>query len=408
MRTEHTQSLIIAALAACIVALPMFAGEPVPHPPSADVTQPKSDWEIFVGMPAWAAGMTGEVGVEGFAQVAVDVPFKSILDKLEMVGALTLEARHRRWGIILDGMYLRMSGDGETPGRLLTSIDVEVEQVLAEVAVSYRLLEGERGYLDLLAGARYVYLGNELSFHLDSAGVRDLSNDLSNAIVDRAVNAIQGAVSKTAARVQTRLAAVNLNERADVLRAELRTTATEKILEANALRDIINSIHALTPAQRGLIKQKIQGSQEIVAANKALAQAVIQERVTAAVAAARRKAQQAVARAKKQLAGAIESAIRDVVPEHVSASKSWVDPFIGFRGRLNLTDKIYLAARGDIGGFGIGSDLAYNLVGAIGYQWNRKLSTELGYRCLSIDYSDGGFVYDTETSGAFMGLTFRL
>jgi hypothetical protein len=135
---------------------------------------------------------------------------------------------------------------------------------------------------------------------------------------------------------------------------------------------------------------------------------VIGERAAAAVASARRKAQQAVTRARKQLANAIESGIREIIPEQVAGTKEWVDPFVGLRGRFNLTDRFYLTARGDVGGFGVGSDLAWNLFGALGYQWSNRCSTELGYRHLVVDYRDGGFVYDTKTSGLFMGLTIKL
>jgi hypothetical protein len=330
--------------------------------------------------------------------------FKEILDNLDMIGALTLEARRGRWGFILDGLYLRMSDSGETPGRLLSSVDVQIEQVLAEFDVAYRLLDGKHGYLDLLVGARYIYLENELNFHLDSAGVRGISNDLSNAIVDRAVSAIQREVARAAAAARARLAALDLEARVDTLRGELRTRAIEKILEEHTLRDIIRAIRNLTPAQR----ERLAQSGEIIAAHRQLARAVIEERVSAAVAAARKKAQQAVARARKRLAGAIDSAIRRAVPEHVAASKSWVDPFIGFRGRFNVTDKCYLVARGDIGGFGVGSDLTWNAFAALGYQWTRSFSTELGYRHLALDYRDGGFVYDTEMSGVYLGMTLRL
>lgn len=402
-------SKVLLPIFAGVITTAAFAGPPPSTPPTAAVSSSLSpDWEFLVTLPGWAAGLSGDIGVGGFNPVSVDVPFKDILENLDMVAALTLEARHRRWGFILDGMYLKMSAGGETPGRLLTSVDVEVEEVLAEADLTYRLLEGKRGYLDILVGARYIYLESGLNFHLDSAGVRDVSNDLSNAIVDRAVNAIQTEVAKAAAKASARLAALNLNQRADALRGELRTEAVERVLQNNALRDIIRTIRSLTPAERVLIQQKIENNKELIAANKALAQAVIDERVSAAVAAARKKAQQAVARARKQLASAIDSAIRRVVPEHVAASKSWVDPIIGFRARLNLTEKLYLAARADIGGFGVASDLTWNVFGAIGCQWTRRFSTELGWRALSIDYSDGGFVYDTVTSGLFLGMSFRL
>jgi hypothetical protein len=222
------------------------------------------------------------------------------------------------------------------------------------------------------------------------------------------VGVVRDEVGKAAAKAKAKLAALNLNDRADALRGDIRDQAIEKILEDHTLGEIIDAIRDLTPAQREEIRQKVGSSRELIAANKALAQAVIQERVAAAVATARKKAQQAVARAKKQLAKAIESAIRDAVPEQVAGSKSWVDPFVGFRGRLLLTDRVYLSARADIGGFGVASDLTWNAVGAIGCQLNKNWSAEIGWRYLVIDYSNGGFVYDTETSGLFMGLTRRL
>lgn len=389
------------------LSLSGLAGEPEgPVAPPADPSP--AEWEYLITLPGWAAGLSGDVGVKGFAPVSVDLGFESIFEHLDMIAALTLEARHGRWGITMDGLYLKMSTEGETPGRLLSSVDVQVEQVLAELAISYRLLEGERGYLDLLLGARYIYLRNELNFHLDSAGVRDVSRDLSDAAVNRAVGAIQNEVREAAARARAQLAALNLDERAEALRSELRTSAIERILEETTLREIIKTIRNLTPAEREQIRHTVENSREVLAANKALTKAVIEERAAAAVSAARKQAQRAIARAKKQLASAIESSIRRAIPNEAAASKSWVDPFVGFRGRYNITDQLYVAARGDIGGFGVASDLTWNAFAALGYQWTRSFSTELGYRHLAIDYSDGGFIYDTEMSGVYLGLTLKL
>jgi hypothetical protein len=387
--------------------LPLHAGEKV-LPPATVVAPPTSDWSFFVTLPGWAAGLSGDVGVAGYNPVAVDMGFLDILEDLDMAAMLTLEARHRRWGVIFDGIYMDMGTSGATPGGLLTSVDVQVEQVLAEVDLAYRLLEGKRGYLDVFVGARYVYMGTEINFHLDNAGVREISNELSDAIVNRAVTVLEKEVRKTAARIESQLAALELPERADALRQEVRTAAAEKILEENALREIIRALHGLTPAERQLLVQKIESSKDIIAANKALAKAVVQERAAAEVASVRRKAQQAVVRAKKKLANSIEAAIKRTVPEQVSGSESWIDPLVGFRGRLNLTDKFYLAARGDIGGFGVGSELAWNVFGSLGYQWTERFSTELGYRHLSMDYNNNGFIFDADMSGLFLGMTLKL
>ncbi len=51
--------------------------------------------------------------------------------------------------------------------------------------------------------------------------------------------------------------------------------------------------------------------------------------------------------------------------------------------------------------------LTLNAFGAVGYQWNRTFSTELGYRYLYVDYAHDGFVFDAATKGLFLGATFK-
>ncbi len=84
--------------------------------------------------------------------------------------------------------------------------------------------------------------------------------------------------------------------------------------------------------------------------------------------------------------------------------KAWVDPFVGFRGQYRLCDDWYLVGRGDIGGFDVSSELTYNLYGAIGHEFSERMSMELGYRYLYVDYTSGGFVYDMVTEGIFAGV----
>jgi hypothetical protein len=47
-----------------------------------------------------------------------------------------------------------------------------------------------------------------------------------------------------------------------------------------------------------------------------------------------------------------------------------------------------------IGGFGAGSDVTWDLLGSVGYQWNERFAIVAGYRALGVDYDDDGFVYD--------------
>lgn len=90
-----------------------------------------------------------------------------------------------------------------------------------------------------------------------------------------------------------------------------------------------------------------------------------------------------------------------------SKSQSLTDPLIGLRGQWNITAESFLAAKGNVGGFGVSSDLASTLQGTIGYQFTPNVSPEIGYRYLYTDYTDGGFKYDVAQAGLYTGLNIK-
>jgi hypothetical protein len=45
---------------------------------------------------------------------------------------------------------------------------------------------------------------------------------------------------------------------------------------------------------------------------------------------------------------------------------NWFDPFIGLRGRYNLTKALYLTGEAVIGGFGVGSEISWQMYAALG------------------------------------------
>ena len=91
-------------------------------------------------------------------------------------------------------------------------------------------------------------------------------------------------------------------------------------------------------------------------------------------------------------------------------SKTWADPIVGLGGRLQLTDRWETFAEGDIGGFGVGSDLTWSWAAGIGYGFElfgRPSFVRAGYRVLYQDYKDGGFEWDVTYKGPIVGLTTR-
>ena len=88
-------------------------------------------------------------------------------------------------------------------------------------------------------------------------------------------------------------------------------------------------------------------------------------------------------------------------------TKSWVDPIVLLRARLGLGSRFYLSGYADIGGFGVASDSTWQLIGAVGYRFSDRIDGVVGYRHLTVDYEDGGFVWDVEMSGPILGISFR-
>ena len=100
--------------------------------------------------------------------------------------------------------------------------------------------------------------------------------------------------------------------------------------------------------------------------------------------------------------------LHDALGRTVSRTDDWFDPYIGLRGRYNLNDKFYVTAKGDIGGFGVGSDLTWTAEAALGCQLSRSIFAEVGYRALGVDLDKDGLVMDTVTHGpqVTLGITF--
>jgi hypothetical protein len=76
-----------------------------------------------------------------------------------------------------------------------------------------------------------------------------------------------------------------------------------------------------------------------------------------------------------------------------SGSMDWADPILGLRLRQRLAPQHEVRLRGDIGGFGIGSQLTWQLFLGYAYEFSSgptSWSALLGYRALGVNYGAGG------------------
>lgn len=227
------------------------------------------EWRFNVTPYAWLAGMDGDVTVRG-RETDVDVGFDEILDALDFGAIGHFEAGKGDWTAMFDLVFLQISADGDTPGPLISDVDVEMQTLILEVGGAYRVYEKEEGIfnrptaLAILGGVRYT----------------DLEADV--------------------------------------------------------------DLTSLLP-----------------------------------------------------------------LPD-VDGSRDWVDPFIGFRTGIQWTPRFASSFRFDIGGFGVGSDLVYQLTSMHAVAMTEKLDLVFGYRRLTYDYEDDSganeFEFDATLAGPIIGV----
>ena len=92
-------------------------------------------------------------------------------------------------------------------------------------------------------------------------------------------------------------------------------------------------------------------------------------------------------------------------------TQEWWDPIVGANLSLPLGKKFSFKVRGDIGGFGAGSDFTWQAYPHFDWQFTKWGSLQFGYRWLDVDYETGSgasrFKYDMLIQGPQLGLTFH-
>jgi len=317
------------------------AGEPEHFKQS--VSDAEEDWKFKLAIPSWLAGVSGDIGVRNRTN-NVDVRFHTFLRHLDMTGSFSMEARKGRLGVYGDFLYLSAS-DGIGRNGLLSKVDLRVDQYLADLEGNYRLVEGRRGWLDLRAGVRYTNLYDRVILHPNEEAI----NQASARFVDETSKAI-----------------------------------------AKELPRLIQGKETELPLPPLTLEQRIKIQTLILAAKEdpelaAVLKSRVQSRIT-----------EVQSRVQKKIADILKSKLNQTL----SLAEDWFDPYVGLGARYNLNQAFYLTAKGDIGGFGVGSKLTYQAYGALGCQITRNIFSEVGYRYLFVNYQQNGFLYDIDQKGA--------
>ena len=269
-------------------------------------------------------GSTGFHGVNS----NVDVGVGQILRHINLIDTLGAEVRKGRFGVLGDFLYLNAQAGADGTG-LVSKVDLGLQQFLGEFFGSYRVIEGPHGWLDLLAGFRYTYLGEQVGLQANNVAINAASTQL-----------------------------------VDIFAEQLTTPGSD--LRTLIQQQIVGKLNSLNGANPSLPVAPIAGAEP--GKIRDAIQQLIQSQEPELAAAIRADAQTRINQLKAQLTNQIANRVTSQLNRSFSFYDDWVDPVIGLRGRFNLNKAFYLTAESDVGGFGIGSDIALQEYAAIGCQ----------------------------------------
>jgi hypothetical protein len=121
-------------------------------------------WSFAFAPYIWISGLKGDVATLPPAPPAqVDADFGDIVENLDIAFMGIGEARKGRLGLLADIVYLKISADAETPGPFFSGANLEAKSFIGTFEASYRIVDENKGSVDLLAGARIWSVTTELA-----------------------------------------------------------------------------------------------------------------------------------------------------------------------------------------------------------------------------------------------------
>ncbi len=397
---RNSTAALIASIALSVTAI---AGE-TDHKAVAPITPEPDRWKFLLAVPGFMAGVEGTVGIDG-VNSDIDVGFGKLLPKVDMIWATRAEASKGRFGVMGELIYLSLSGSAGS-GSVVKKVDLRVDEYLADFTLRYRLLEGPKGYVDALAGVRYTNLYQVVTLQGNDQRIDEVAEDFTDELSSRLRERIDDALSEGRFR--------------DAIKSAVSKRITDKIADVTGPnrpdQDLpIGPVPGPSFGRLGRVLERVVQKRVenlVTTARAELAQAVATERaaaqqavaaerarLSARAAALRTRVDQRIASAQKEVEKEIKKVLKKNLNRRFARADDWWDPYVGLRARYNFTPAIYVIGRGDIGGFGVGSDLMWQTEVALGFQVTHRIFTEVGYRALSFDYERDGLTYDTITHG---------
>jgi len=307
--------------------------------PEQVVPPTQDQWEFKLALPGWATWLQGDNTLNGHT-AHIDLGPNHIIPRVDMTADVKFEAHKGRFSVLGEFLYLSLS-DGIGTNTVVKKMDMQVDQMMADLAVAWRVYESPKAYVDILGGVRYTNFYQQLALQPNDSHIEDVARKI--AVVPTAVN-----IARELQALQGKNPTVPIGP-----------------IDAGDIRKILAAINKVKSAAA-----KIKSIPDAIAYRQAK----------------------------------IEGILHHALDRQVSRLDDWWDPYVGVRARYNLNEKLYLTGRADIGGFGLGSEVSWQAEAAFGMMVTKNVYSEVGYRAIGVDYDQDGMHMETITHGVELTL----
>jgi len=269
-----------------------------------------------------------------------------------------------------------------------------VDQTLVDTALSWRLVNQPRWSLDFAAGTHYTNVYERLTLNDDPVAIHQASEQFVTNISDDLIARLNNDISNSQF-----LATLTSTIEADIVsqidkhnsldRHQSKPNIPIGPLGGRIEEDVATVVHDFillkeTALQIRIDALHLQGEARRAAVNRI------------------------VSAAEAKIADQLAFTLQTKLNQSIARQDDWFDPYVGLRGRYNFNKAFYTAVRGEIGGFGVGADLMWEVEGVLGINLTHSIFTELGYRALGGNFENDNFKFDVVMHGPQIttGITF--
>ena len=189
--TSQLTRLACAAFAGFTLTAAALAGD---NDKKTVAPPPEDSWQFKLALPGWITWLEGDSGLHGHI-AHIDLGPGDIIPRIDMAADVRMEAHKGRFSVMSEFLYLSLS-DGIGTNTVVKKLDVQVDQMMADLGFGWRVIDSPRGYLDVIAGVRYTNFHQRLALQPNDERIDEVSGKLAVAgtalRVAQALRALEG------------------------------------------------------------------------------------------------------------------------------------------------------------------------------------------------------------------------